>query len=124
MGLDFVRNKQFRKTWNRSKNVLAERDLYSSTPTWLRRRVNAHRVAGSTLTEGEQLLASLDDDNHVVVSRGVSTVAVIASPPTGVVDVLRNSSSGGIAYATVESVRDISNTVSLSLDIPPKASEQ
>jgi hypothetical protein len=119
MGLDFVCRKGFRKTWNRSVNVFANPDLLSVTPNWSHRRVNANCTGQVALEVGERLLVSLDDGNHVVISRGLSPVAVLASPPGDVLDSLKASCSGGVAYATVETVRPISNTVELTVEIPP-----
>jgi hypothetical protein len=119
MGLDFVLRKSFRKTWNRSVNVLAGADLLSVTPDWSHRRVNANCTGQAPLEVGERLLVSIDDASHVVVSRGLSAVAVLTSPPADVLEALRASCSGGLAYATVETVRPISNTVELTVEIPP-----
>jgi hypothetical protein len=118
MGLDFIRGKPFQKTWNRSKNLLIRPDLFSSVPEWLHRRVTAERVNDSDVGVGDQLLVTLDEHDHVVASRGVVPVAVVTAIPREVLEALKESSSGGAAFAVVEVVRPISNTVELSIQFP------
>lgn len=124
MGLDFVCRKPFRKTWDRSISILANPDLLSATPDWMHRRLNATCIGAGTLEAGECLLVSIDRGNHLILSRGLSAVAVIASSPSDVLESLRASCSGGLAYAVVETVRPISNTAEVTIEIPPPVPQE
>ena len=118
MGLDFIRGKQFEKTWSRSKNALTRPDLFPTVTEWLHRRVNAERVGDASLGVGDHLLVTVDEHDQIVASREVEPVAVVTAPPREIVDTMKRSCAGGAAIAVVEGVRDISNTVELSIRFP------
>lgn len=123
MGLDFIGGKPFEKTWNRSKNLLTRPDLFSAIPEWLHRRVTADRVGGATLDVGEQLLVTIDQRDQIVASRGVVPVAIVTAPPREIIEAMRCSAGAGAALAVVETVRTISNTVELSIQVPRSMQE-
>ena len=105
MGADFIRDAAatFKKSWDQGLVRLGTADLFTQQPTCAPRVVDADLVGDASIRAGETLVIR-KIGNRLVVSRGLSEVAHLRSPPA---DVLRAiDASCGIAKGVVEQVHD------------------
>lgn len=114
MGAEFLkrtRNSNV-KCIDRGRVELAERDLFTQTPTSQSRSVVAKLEKGSKLDSGACVIIETNGDG-LMATIGHSVVAKARNPPADVVASV--GKGGGIAKGVVGKLNRISNTVEITV---------
>jgi hypothetical protein len=114
MGVDFIsgKTKAFKKGWDRAATALATPDLFRQQPSGEARQIQGDLLPGASATVGETLTVRLIETGMVAYRRD-AIIAEFASPPSEVLDALRDGC--GVASAKVEQVGLLGGTVRVSL---------
>ena len=114
MGLDFIRKaaKSFHKGLDQSRIDLGTPDLFTRRPDCEPRAYAATIQADRKLSPGDELCVRFDG-GKIVGQRGLDVVAEFNSPPTELVEALKESF--GEACGTVREVYEIASTAEITL---------
>ena len=105
MGLDFLNKAApaYHKSLDRRKVELGTPTLFTQQPVRASRTYSAKLIRGQMVSSGECLQVRLSGD-QVVVIRDFAVVAVLCSPPSELIEALRDSHNE--ACGTIQVVHD------------------